>query len=422
VIKFHGVMKVEGFENFKTMFAQSIGIVEPWYVRKAEFDDKLKEVHIYVGLHAGAKLVCAKCGKEGKEYDLEEEERIWRHGDCVFYPTYVHCRRPRIRCEKDGVHVVNVPWARERSRFTLLFEGYAVLVMTNTPINQAKKELRCGYKALVQILRYWVKKSVDKEVLKDVKVLSIDETSFKRGQSYVTIVLDGEARRVIDVEEGRNIETVRRFSMKLEEKGGDCNAIKHVASDMARAYKTGVEECFPKAKWTVDKFHIKQLLIEALDKVRIQEQKENKSKELNISRKLLMIPENRMNEQQQARLAQISKSYPKTGRAYRIVAALDIFYGSANVADARMRLGQLISWMKRCRLEPMKDAAKTLDAHKENIINYFISGLTSAISEGINSIIQAAKRKARGYNTYAGYETMIYLVAGKLELSCSVPY
>lgn len=404
------------------MFAQSIGIVEPWYVRKAEFDEKTKEVHIYVGLRAGAKLLCAKCGCEGKEYDLEEEERTWRHGDCVFYPTYVHCRRPRIKCEKDGVHVVNVPWARERSRFTLLFEGYAVLVMTSMPINQAKNVLRCGYKPLVQILHYWVKKSVDKDDLKDVKILSIDETSFKRGQSYVTIAIDGEKRRVIDVEEGRTIDTVRRFSIKLEEKRGDCNAIKHVATDMSKAYRAGVEECFPKAKWTIDKFHIKKMMNDALDKVRIQEQRELKSKELNVSRKLLMIPERKMNEQQQARLAKISKAYPKTGRAYRIVASLDVFYGSADPAQARVRFGQLISWMKRCRLEPMKEAAKTMEAHKESIINYFVSGLTTAISEGINSIIQAAKRKARGYNTYSGYEAMIYLVAGKLELSCNTPY
>jgi transposase len=83
-------------------------------------------------------MMCSKCGNEAEEYDLEEEERVWRHGDCVFYPTYVHCRRPRTKCTKDGVHVVNVPWARERSKFTLLFEGYAVLVMMSMPINQAK--------------------------------------------------------------------------------------------------------------------------------------------------------------------------------------------------------------------------------------------------------------------------------------------
>ena len=70
----------------------------------------------------------------------------------------------------------------------------------------------------------------------------------------------------------------------------------------------------------------------------------------------------------------------------------------------------------------MKKAARTLAVEKEYIINYFISGLTNAISEGINSIIQATKRKARGFNTFAGYEAMIYLVAGKLRLSCSTPY
>lgn len=132
----------------------------------------------------------------------------------------------------------------------------------------------------------------------------------------------------------------------------------YVSGDMSRAYRVGAEECFPKAKQTIDKFHIKKLLNDTLDEVRRQEQKEQKSKELNVSRKLLMIPESKMAEQQQERLTQISKAYPKTGWAYRIVAALDIYYRSANLEEARARFGQLISWMKRSRLEPMKKTAK----------------------------------------------------------------
>ena len=62
----------------------------------------------------------------------------------------------------------------------------------------------------------------------------------------------------------------------------------------------------------------------------------------------------------------------------------------------------------------MKETASTLMNHKEEILNYFTNRLTNAISEGINSMIQAAKRKARGYHTFEGFASMIYLVAGKL--------
>ena len=95
---------------------------------------------------------------------------------------------------------------------------------------------------------------------------------------------------------------------------------------------------------------------------------------------------------------------------------LDEFYRSQNVCEAETKFDSLCSWMRRCRLEPMKEAAQTLINHKKRIINYFRNRLTNAICEGINSMIQTAKRKARGYRTFDGYATMIYIVAGKLDI------
>lgn len=116
------------------------------------------------------------------------------------------------------------------------------------------------------------------------------------------------------------------------------------------------------------------------------------------------------------------KRYPKTGKAYSIVAALDDFYACYTVEEARNAFDSLYSWMRRCRLQPMKDAATTLRNHKEKILAYFYHRITNAVCEGINSMIQAAKRKARGFNTYEGFASMIYLVAGKLQLAVPNPF
>ncbi|WP_262394247.1 transposase [Youxingia wuxianensis] len=78
--------------------------------------------------------------------------------------------------------------------------------------------------------------------------------------------------------------------------------------------------------------------------------------------------------------------------------------------EARNAFDSLYSWMRRCRLQPMKDAATTLRNHKEKILAYFYHRITNAVCEGINSMIQAAKRKARGFNTYEGFASMIYLL------------
>ena len=60
--------------------------------------------------------------------------------------------------------------------------------------------------------------------------------------------------------------------------------------------------------------------------------------------------------------------------------------------------------------------------HKTGILAYFADQLTNAICEGINAMVQAAKRKARGFNTYQGFASMIYLVAGKLQLDAPKPF
>ena len=158
-----------------------------------------------------------------------------------------------------------------------------------------------------------------------------------------------------------------------------------------------------------------------LDTVRKDEQKESsRKKELFLCRKLFMVPQGRMIDKQRTTVAELSKQYKKTGRAFRIVQSLDDFYASTSMVEAQERLDKLCSWMRRCRLKPMKDAALTLRNHSKEILNYFHTRLTNAICEGINAMIQAAKRKARGFHAFEGYAAMIYLVAGELKLDTPV--
>jgi len=142
---------------------------------------------------------------------------------------------------------------------------------------------------------------------------------------------------------------------------------------------------------------------------------------LHNSKKLLMIPQTKQSEAQRLRVAELSKQYPKTGRAFRMVAGLDTIYARTDIDTARERFEALFRWLRKSRLEPMKKVALTLKQHAEEILNIFKSRLTNAICEGINSMIQAAKRKARGYNTIEGFTCMIYLIAAKLQLASPNP-
>ena len=405
------------FKKFEEMFAQSIGLEVPWEIEKAEFSEQDRAVHIYVAARKTAKYPCPVCGEMQPRHD-NEEERIWQHGDVVFFPCYVHCRRPRVKCGKcNKIHVVTPPWARERSRYTLLFEAYAMLLAEKLPLEQARQFLRISHTSLTHIVSYWVKKRMEQDELNEVFALCIDDTSFRRGQSYVTIVIDAAKRRVIDVEEGRSAQQVWEFSEKLEGKGGDCTKITQVASDMSTAYLSGIKDCFPKAQSVIDRFHVSQLMREAMDAVRREEQGAKTSRNRRCGKKLLMIPEGRMDEQQQEKVRALSKQYPKTGRAFRMVQALDQVYKCDDIFEAESVFDKLYSWLQRSRLEPMKRVARTLRHFKKEILAYYFQRLTNAVAEGINSIIQAGKRKARGFGTFQGFSTMIYLECARLKFA-----
>lgn len=318
-------------------------------------------------------LPCPECGRTCTRAGYEKTERVWRHGDVMFYPCYVHCRRPRTKCKEHGIKEVDAPWARKNSRFTLLFEGYAMLVLMDMPLLKASQLLRCNEKALVRILRHWVGRGVKEDDLSDVRGLVIDETSFRRGQSYVTVVIDAQARRVIDVEPGRKEGAVIDFSYKLEAKGGSCEKIETVSSDMSASYKSGIQYCFPNARHTIDKFHVKKLLLDGMDEVRREEQKAHKSRALHIGRRVLMIPGGKQNADQRERVSTLCRDYPKTGRAFRMVQALDTVYASRTYEEAKDRLDALYSWLRKSRLEPMKKAALTLRRNGEEILNIFIT-------------------------------------------------
>ena len=405
------------------MMGGSLGLEEPWYIQGAEFREKEREVHIFVGVRDEAVFTCPRCGSATNRHGYEKKERVWRHGDCMFYPSYIHCRRPRIHCPNCGVIQINAPFERKNSRFTLLFEGYAMLILADMPRAKGAKVLRCNEKALASILNYWVDAAVESRQLDDVTSLAIDETSFRRGHSYVTVVIDSVQRRVVDVEEGRDKRTIAAFAEKLELKGGDIEGICVVTSDMSKTYLPAIAANFPKAVSVIDKFHVKKALLDALDEVRKAEQRKTSSKqELFRGRRLFMVPKHKLTASQSDKLESLSKSYPQTGRAYRIVAALDDFYACQNIEDAKAAFASLYSWMRRCRLSPMKETANTLKHHKDKVLAYFVHRVTNAIGAGINSMIQAANRKARGFNTYRGFASMIYLIAGKLQLAVPSPF
>src|SRR5262249_9820897 len=74
------------------------------------------------------------------------------------------------------------------------------------------------------------------------------------------------------------------------------------------------------------------------------------------------------------------------------------------------------SWAIRSRLQPIKEAARTIKKHRDGILAWFDSRIANGLIESINSLVQAAKAKARGYRSLRNLVAITYLIAGKIDL------
>ena len=176
---------------------------------------------------------------------------------------------------------------------------------------------------------------------------------------------------------------------------------------------SGMTKAFPHAKQTIDKFHVMKLLGDEVDETRRKEQRE--APELKKTRYLWLRNERDLTKEQQERLANLSDSHLKTAKAYQLKIAFQAFWGSS-LRIAPLHLQIWYEWAMRSRIPDMVKAAKTIRKHAAGILRWFETKMTNGLTEAINGLIQAAKRKARGYRTTRNLIAIIYLIGGKFDL------
>jgi transposase len=400
--------------NHNDLFQLALGITSPWFVAGSLFDQAKKRLDINVDFKPGSRFMCPECKADGCPVH-DTQPKTWRHLDFFQHQAFLTARVPRITCSKCGVRQVDVPWARKNSGFSLLFEAFAMTLVTHMPVAvAATRFLKITDQRLWRIVFHYVNTAVARMDLSRVKRVCIDETAAKRGHDYVTLVVDIDARRVAFVTEGRSADTVRQFADHLEERGGDASHIKQACIDMSAAYISGVTENLTEAEITFDRFHVMKLLGEAIDEVRRAEVKARP--ELKGTRYVWTKNDANLTARQSTMRDTLSRTNLKTARAWRMRLTFQDIYKEPTRGWAELHFDDWISWAKRSRLEPMKAVARTLDKHRDGVLAWFDSRISNGLIEGINSLVQAAKAKARGYRNSATLKAMTYLIAGKLDL------
>jgi len=395
------------------LFSRALGLEEPWQVIEIEFSEADQEINIYLDFPRGSRFRCPKCGSEDvPAYDTNEKR--WRHLNFFQHKAYLHCPVPRVDCPDCGIKSVELPWVRPGSGFTLLFEALIMALAREMTVKALSRLIDEHDTRIWRVIQHYVAEARKKEVYLDVAKVGIDETSRKRGHHYVTLFVDLDQSKVIFAAEGKDSGTIGHFSNDFHDHGGDPDAVREVCCDMSPAFINGVELCLPNARITFDRFHVMKIMGDAVDKVRREEQRE--CKELKRSRYIwLKNPEN-LTVRQRCQLEQLSQRNLKTARAYQIRLNLRDFWDQP-LSQAGDYLKRWYFWATHSRLEPIKEAAYTIKRHWDGVINFVKSRITNGILEGINSLVQAARNKARGYRSVEYFITVIYMIAGKLKFS-----
>lgn len=395
------------------LFQRALGLVPPWRVERSEFDAEARRLDLYLDFERGARFGCLSCDAEGcPVHDTEDKE--WRHLDFMQHRMYLHARVPRIRCERCGVRQVEPPWARPGSGFTHLFEALVMTLAAEMPIKAIAELIGEHDTRIWRIVHHHIERARERLDLSQVDSVGVDETSRRRGHHYASLFVDLAVPRLIFATKGRDAESFARFRADLEAHGGTAERIAELCMDMSPSYIAGAAEHLPDAQITFDRYHLMQNLNFALDQVRRQEQQGSPG--LKKTRYLWLRNPGRLSDRQRAELDRLATRHDQTGRAYRIKLAFQELYAQSP-GEAEAYLERWYGWAIRSRLEPIKEFARSVKEHWRGVLRWFESKVNNGILEAIGSLIQAAKRRARGYRTTENLIAVAYLAAGKLDFA-----
>jgi transposase len=347
---------------------------------------------------------CGVCRRRSPGFDQGEGRRRWRALDLGTTLAFVDAGAPRVTCRRHGVVVCAVPWARHGSRFTRAFEDQAAWLAVNTSKSAVAELMRVAWRTVGAICeRVCDEAQREVDLLDGLRRIGIDEISHRKGQRYLTVVVDHDTGRLVWAAAGRDRKTVERFLDELGETR--CKQITLVSCDMASWIAGPVADRLPDAVRCVDAFHVMSLATDALDEVRREVCNEARkaqnmalAKDLKGARYALWKNPENLTDRQAAKLSQIQHTNRPLYRACLLKEQLRQIYRLP--ADAAIELlDEWIAWARRCRLPSFVKLARTITAQRAGIVAAIEHGLSNARVEAINTQIRMITRRAYGFHS-----------------------
>jgi transposase len=393
------------------LFKMALGLGDQWILDKVEFvpEGSSRVLHLHLSHAKGVRFT-----HQGKEHPIyDHQTRKWRHLDFFQHECFLHAEVPRVKTEEGNTELVDVPWADKHSSFTLLFSAYALmLIKGGMSLKSAGELMSIDGRRISTVIKQRVAQALCEGSLEDIDQLGVDETSSRKGHNYLTILTDLVKKKVVGIGIGKSSESMVEGLAEAFFRGADTDKVKVVSMDMSRAYISASAQYLPEAEVVFDRFHIEQGMNRVVDQTRRAETK--KYHELKNSRYLWLRNFDKLDQEMQYKVQELSTSYPTLGEVHRLKEQLKTIFNDYKDGPARLKQWIQVA-TKRCI--PRVDAyIRTLQSHWKGIVAYFRYKVTNAYAERVNLKIQEIKRSAKGYRNIENFKFMIYFHLGKLDL------
>lgn len=399
------------------LFEMALNIKEPYFVKDLNFDPSQKRLDIHIDFRKGALFtIIGNDGKTIRATAYDTVDKTWRHLNFFDHECYLHARVPRVKYD-DGIKQVVMPWEGLSNGFTLLFEALLLQLCLAMTVYRASKITNVSDDKIWRLLEKYILTALKQSDYSKVSAIGIDETSQCKHHDYITLFVDLMKRKTLFIADGKGNETVEEFIAMLLQQNGKVENIEQVSCDMSPAFIKGVEENLPFAKITFDRYHVMKIINEALDSVRKMEVKEDPN--LKGLKYIFLKSKENLTDKDKELLKgiQLIKCGKKTVKSYHLKELYREIYKAGDRKTFEDLLKKWYYVATHSRIKPMIEAAKTIKNHWEGILNWVDSKVDNGILEGLNSIIQAAKAKARGYSSSRNFKIIAFLLTGKLDFS-----